>query len=79
MVSDVRVIEMDGWAGLYIDGKLNYEGHQCDPMDLSRATKGLTITVKRGWMEFEEDEEECGFNFPNDISELGKRVEWDED
>ena len=83
-VLDAKIIEMDGWAALYIDGKLVYDGHQVEPRDIARAATGRPIIIKRGYMEMSEDEDDCGFNFPEDISELDKREEdcqviWDKD
>ena len=83
-VLDAKIIEMDGWAALYIDCKLVYDGHQVEPRDIARAATGRPIVIKRGYMEMSENEFDDGFNFPQDISELDKREEefqviWDED
>ena len=83
-VLDARIVEMDGCAALYIDGKLAYDSHDIEPRDIARAAAGRPIIVKRGYMEMSEEEFDAGFNFPQDISELDARDEdfqiiWDED
>ncbi len=86
-VHDVRIIDLEGsegWAGLYIDGKLEHTGFGIKSRDIAKAAAGRPITVKRGYMEQSDDDFDNGFSFPDDISELDKReddfqVIWDED
>lgn len=74
-VHDVRIIETEGWDGLYIDGRMEWEGPKISPDDITRFVANRTITIKSYWMVMSDKDHIEPFRFPLDISELDKREE----
>lgn len=86
-IHDVRIVEIGtnitGWAGLYIDGKLDCTDFAIKPRNIAQTARGRPITVKLGRMRMSDDDLDNGFRFPEDISELDKRkknfrIKWDD-
>lgn len=72
-VHDVRIIETEGWDGLYIDGRMEWEGPQISPDDITRFVEDRTVTIKSYWMVMSDKDRSKPYRFPRDISELDKR------
>lgn len=65
---DLLFIEADDWVGVYIDGKLDWEGHSLPPRDLlARFAKDVRY---RGFDAPLEDYLEEYGGFPNDLADL---------
>lgn len=69
------LVKADDWQGIFIDGKLDYEGHEITISDMKKICKrhNINITdIDEKWVTddyYERYLSEYG-NFPNDLSEV---------
>ena len=69
------LVKADDWQGMFIDGKLNYEGHEISFSDFKKICKRNKLNgsdVEEKWVTddyYENYLSERG-SFPNDLSEV---------
>jgi hypothetical protein len=70
----IRLVEIDDWCAVYVDGKSVYQGHDCDVgrflSVLEDAGVKLNADIQTGYAEQDEDEAHETGGLPDNIADL---------